>query len=109
MLLKGSPAKLEEWLRRMLVLVAVFTIPAIVAGRLTTGSDPDLWWHLRAGQWIVQHHLVPATDLFSAYGIGKPWVAYSWLFEAVVYAIYRSAGLLGLLIFKVAMIMAITV
>ena len=65
--------------------------------------DPDIWWHLRTGQWIVDHAQVPATDPFSAYGVGKPWVAYSWLFEILVYALFTKLGLMGILLFTVSM------
>src|SRR5262245_9306425 len=65
--------------------------------------DPDIWWHLRTGKWIVDHAQVPATDPFSAYGMGKPWVAYSWLFEILVYALFTKLGLMGILVFTVSM------
>jgi hypothetical protein len=61
--------------------------------------DPDIWWHLRTGQWIVEHGTVPTTDPFSLYGMGKPWVAYSWLFEVLVYGLYRAFGLVGLVLY----------
>ena len=65
--------------------------------------DPDIWWHLRTGQWIVEHAQVPATDPFSAYGMGNHWVAYSWLFEVLVYGLFTKFGLMGILVFTVAM------
>jgi hypothetical protein len=65
--------------------------------------DPDIWWHLRTGQWIFSHGQVPVTDPFSAYGMGKPWVAYSWLFEILVYALFTKLGLMGILVFTVSM------
>ena len=65
--------------------------------------DPDIWWHLRTGQWMLSHVQVPATDPFSAYGSGKPWVAYSWLFEILVYALFTKLGLMGILLFTVSM------
>jgi hypothetical protein len=65
--------------------------------------DPDIWWHLRTGQWILAHGQVPVADPFSSYGMGKPWVAYSWLFEILVYGLYRYFGLSGILLFTVAM------
>ena len=46
---------------------------------------------------------MPATDPFSAYGMGKPWVAYSWLFEILVYALFTKFGLMGILVFTVSM------
>ncbi len=106
--LSGDGKGREERFRRVLVLIAVFTFPAALAIQTATVADPDLWWHLRTGQWIVQHHIVPATDQFSAFGIDKPWVAYSWLFEVLLYAVYTAGGLTGLLIFKLLLVVSIT-
>ncbi|HEU4344385.1 MAG TPA: hypothetical protein VFU31_22725 [Candidatus Binatia bacterium] len=64
-------------------------------------DDPDIWWHLRTGQWIIENGWVPATDPFSSYGAGRPWVAYSWLFEILVYGLYSKLGLTGLVLFTV--------
>jgi len=71
-------------------------------------ADADLWWHLRTGEWIVQHHWVPYTDSFSSYGMGRPWAAYSWLFEVLVYGLHKYFGLIGLLVFVCVMTLLIT-
>ena len=55
------------------------------------------------GEWIVSHGNVPMTDPFSGYGMGKPWVAYSWLFEILVYGLFTKLGLMGILVFTVSM------
>ena len=72
-------ASRQETVRRVLILIGLYAIPAIFV--MTPITDPDIWWHLRTGQWIVEHGAVPMTDPFSSYGMGKPWIAYSWLFE----------------------------
>lgn len=33
--------------------------------------DPDLWWHLRTGQWIVETGHIPRTDPFSFTHAGR--------------------------------------
>jgi hypothetical protein len=93
--------------RWLLLLVLVYGALAIVVVRPVI--DPDVWWHLRAGQWIVEHRAVPWTDPFSTYGLGKPWIAYNWLFEVGLYGLYRALGLFGLLVFVVVVALAITV
>jgi len=70
--------------------------------------DADIWWHLRTGEWIIQHHCVPYTDSFSSYGLGRPWAAYSWLFEVLVYGLHKYFGLIGLLVLVCAMTLLIT-
>ena len=68
----------------------------VVAARAGTNWDQDIWWHLRAGQWIVEHGALPATDPFSQYGQGKSWIAYSWLFEVIAHGAHAWLGLRGL-------------
>jgi hypothetical protein len=81
----------EKAFRRLAILVLLYSIPAFQA--MLPIDDPDIWWHLRTGQWIVEHGRVPTEDPFSTYGMGKPWIAYSWLFEILVYLVFRNLGL----------------
>jgi hypothetical protein len=97
----ASLANSEKTLRRLIILVLLYCIPASQA--MVPMLDPDMWWHFRTGQWIVDHTQVPAMDSFSAYGMGKPWVAYSWLFEILVYTLFTKLGLIGILAFTVLM------
>ncbi len=91
---------------RALLLVLLYCLPILVSVRPIT--DPDIWWHLREGQWIVDHHAVPTTDPFSTYGAGRRWLAYSWLFEVVVYGLFRGFGLPGLVIYTAGIAALIT-
>ena len=91
---------------RALLLVLLYSLPMFLAVRSIT--DPDIWSHLRYGKWIVEHRAIPITDAFSSYGLGKRWIAYSWLFEVLVYGLYRSLGLLGLVLYTAALAMLIT-
>ncbi len=91
-----------------LVLLLLFALPAIVWARSNAFNDPDIWWHLRTGQWIVQHHAVPHTDSFSSFASGRPWEAYSWLFELIVYKLFARLSFLGLIIYVGVMMVAIT-
>ena len=79
----------------------IYLVPAYQA--LLPIDDPDIWWHLRTGQWIIEHGQVPFQDPFSAYGAGKPWIAYSWLYEILVYGLFRAFGLVGIVWFTVIM------
>ncbi len=104
-LIPASLANSEKTLRRLLMVVLLYCIPASQA--IVPMVDPDMWWHFRTGQWIVAHTQVPATDSFSAYGMGKPWVAYSWLFEILIYTLFTKFGLVGILAFTVSMSLVI--
>jgi hypothetical protein len=87
----------EETVRRLLLLTALYVLPVVWA--IMPIIDPDIWWHLRTGRWIVEHGTVPTVDWFSSVGMGKPWVAYSWLFELLVYGLYQAFGLVGLVFY----------
>jgi hypothetical protein len=100
-LIPASLANSEKTLRRLVIVVLLYCIP--VSQAMVPLIDPDIWWHFRTGQWIFSHGQVPMTDPFSAYGMGKPWVAYSWLFEILVYALFTKLGLMGILVFTVSM------
>ncbi len=76
--------------------------------RFASIIDPDVWWHIRTGEWIVQHHQLPVTDPFSATGAGKAWVAYSWPFELLIYGISKNWDLLGLVAYSIFGYLAIT-
>jgi hypothetical protein len=95
----------EEPILRILILIALYAIPTIVAVRPV--DDNDIWMNLRAGRWIVAQGTVPGTDPFSGYGRGKPWVAYSWLFEVLVHALHGWLGLAGIVLYRVVLSFAI--
>jgi len=81
-------------------LVVLLSYPAVNFLQNFYVNDPDLGWHLRSGQWILQHHTVPRTDPFSVYGADKPWIAYSWLFSVLLFKMYNWLGLSGVALFE---------
>jgi hypothetical protein len=95
---------------RLGLLVCLYAVPLLVALRPVGEPlpDADVWWHLRTGQWVVEHRTVPTTDPFSQYGQGRPWVAYSWLFEVLLYGLYAWLGLAGVVVYRVALSLAVT-
>jgi hypothetical protein len=58
-------------------------------------SDPDVWWHLRTGQLILQNHSLFHTDPYSFTRFGQPWIDHEWLSEVLLFGIYRVAGFGG--------------
>jgi hypothetical protein len=61
--------------------------------------DPDIWWHMRVGQWILEHHSFPHQGIFSSVGATHTWAAYSWGFEVIVATLNMLLGLKGIMIF----------
>src|SRR5215470_4709327 len=91
----------EQTARRIVLLALLYLIPSFQA--LLPIDDPDIWWRLRTGQWIVENHAVPVKDFISSYTTGKLWIEYGWSFQALVYALHARWGLVGLVYFIVAM------
>lgn len=90
---------------QLTLVTLVYLLPSLQA--MLPVDDPDIWWHLRTGDWIARAGWVPATDPFSSFGYQKPWIAYSWLFELIVYGIHSLFGLRGIVFFTVAMALLI--
>jgi hypothetical protein len=104
---RHAVASRETTCRRLLLLIALFTLAVTAA--MHPILDPDIWWHLRTGAWIVEHGNVPTTELYSRYGMGKPWVAYSWLFEVLIYGLYWAFGPVGLVLYTTSAALMIAV
>lgn len=106
---EAARATSDGTLLRLAMVVALYAIPVLVAVRPVADPiiDPDIWWHLRTGQWVVQHQAVPTTDPFSQPGLDKPWVAYSWLYEVLVYGLYDRLGLIGIVIYRLVLALAV--
>lgn len=76
-----------------LILVTSFYIVGPVV-------DPDLWWHITVGKWIIAQREIPSVDHWNLFGAGLPWRAYSWSFEIPVAWIDGHFGESGLMAVK---------
>src|SRR5258708_3582821 len=81
--------------RRVFIAVLFLGILGMAARNVV---DPDIWWHLKTGEWIMEHRAVPNTDPFSYTGAGQPLIAHEWLSDLVIYCLYRSTGAGGLIV-----------
>lgn len=86
----------RERLVFFILFVALVFFPVI--------RDPDFFFHVTAGAYIVEHHLLPHHDVFSYTMAGAPWVMHEWLFEVLVYELYRLGGDLGVKLLFAALI-----
>src|SRR5690242_5664825 len=79
-------------LSSVLVLCLAFALPVGIALRPSI-YNPDIWCHLRTGDWILQQHAFPRTDPFAQGGSERTFLAYSWLFEVACSKLYAIFGL----------------
>lgn len=68
---------------------------AILVVALAPRLDTDFWWHLKVGQYIVHHHVVPSRDFMSYTLVGHGWTDHEWLAEVGLYGLYILGGLWG--------------
>ncbi|MGB9071271.1 MAG: hypothetical protein WCC22_01250 [Terriglobales bacterium] len=104
--------ELRELLRfRGLQLVTLAALLAVVGWRSFQLKfcvlDLDIWWHLKVGDWIVQHLSVPHTGILSRTAANRPWVTYSWGYEVMLSRAYAWFGLLGIGVFGTLLTIAI--
>ncbi|HLF56147.1 MAG TPA: hypothetical protein VI942_04800, partial [Thermoanaerobaculia bacterium] len=82
-------------------VAAAIAIAGFVAG-LFPIFDGDIFWHLAAGRWIVEHGAVPRLDPFRFGAERLPWVDHEWLFQVVAFGLERAVGLDGLIVVRAA-------
>ena len=84
-----------RWLQLLTLAGLLVTVGVIAFNLKFSVLDLDIWWHLKVGDWIVQHLAVPHNGLFSWTAADRPWVAYSWGYEVLMSRAYAWFGLLG--------------
>ncbi len=72
-------------------------VMVVIASLFTTAEqDPDFWWHLRIGQWMVQNGRLPSRDIFTYTVPAHAWTDHEYLTEIVMWLVYSSTGLVGI-------------
>ena len=73
---------------------------ALATGVYISGPivDPDLWWHITVGRWIIGHGQIPEYEQWNMFALGEPWQAYSWSIEILLALadMVGDQGLMGL-------------
>lgn len=73
-------------------------------------TDSDIFWHLVSGREMVAQKTFFNTDPFS-YTTPETttWINLHWLFQTVMFGVYSSGGLTGLLVIKAAALFLCTI
>ena len=79
----------------VLFLFAVFSV-SLLQGML----DPDLFWHIRAGQDILEKGKIAIEDSWNYLYGGKVWVNQQWLVEIMLALLFNAGGFTAVFIFK---------
>jgi hypothetical protein len=82
--------------------VAAYAMLIIGGDRLLL--DPDTQWQITVGQWILDHHAVPHTDVYSFTMRGQPWISTQWLAQVLYAQVYAWFGWTGPVVLAAAAI-----
>jgi hypothetical protein len=81
-------------------LFAVFAVLVFLASTYKITGDDDFFWHLATGRYIVEHKVVPDTDIFGFATQGVEWIPFEWGWDVLTYGLYNIAGYNTILVFR---------
>ncbi len=82
--------------RTLLLGGVLIVIAALFVGAV---QDPDFWWHIRIGRWMVENGRLPSTDIFTYTVPNHVWTDHEYFTEILMWLIYSSTGAIGIGIF----------
>jgi hypothetical protein len=78
-------------------VMCLFLLIGVIFKNLVRGiAEPDVWWHMRNAQYLLQHHAFPSFDTYSIGAAGSPWMNFEWLSELPYLLAFDAKGLQGL-------------
>jgi hypothetical protein len=106
--------------RRWLVPTMLVITGLLLLGYFSTElADPDAWWHLATGRYIVTQHRLPAPDPFAYTTAQAPPadageaatrrfnLTHEWLAQAVWYLIAAAGGMGAVVLWKALLLTAL--
>ncbi len=81
----------QWWLYALALLAGAFALRPI--------WDVDIFWHIAAGRWIIEHGGFPTTDIFTFVEPPRDWVTFQWGYEVICAAVESAWGLAGIRVF----------
>ena len=66
---------------------------AVAAAFTTAVEDPDFWWHLATGRWMLANGRLPNHDLYTYTVAGHPWIDHEYLAEILMAWLHSWGGL----------------
>ena len=67
-----------RWLQLLVLAVLLVLVGAVSFQLKFSVLDLAVWWHLKTGDWIVQHGAFLHHSILSRSVTDRPWAAYSW-------------------------------
>jgi len=99
--------------RRLVLALSAILLVGLFSTEL---RDSDFWWHLKTGQYLVEHRALPVPDPF-AYTTSLARDAYSgesvvrrfnltheWLSQVILYGLFRAGGFAAIVLWRALML-----
>ncbi len=90
---RGPRSRRISWTVGTLVVLAVMIgmLPLVVR----RVGDADYWWHIVTARWILDHHALPAHDLYTYTVPDHRWTDHEYLSELLMYGLGKVGGQLA--------------
>ncbi|MBW7913124.1 MAG: tetratricopeptide repeat protein [Taibaiella sp.] len=62
--------------------------------------EPDIWWQLLSGRWMLDNNTITRTDEFSYTMQGAKWINVKWLYEVIIASIEKMLGPHGVMLLQ---------
>lgn len=77
----------------LVILAANFAFQQITWG--------DFWMHLAQGRYILEHRVVPTSEMFSYTYYGKTWFNWEWLHNVLIAFVWNGKGPAGIVALRI--------
>ena len=110
-----SPAGLSRWFPVIAAVAAAFLWLGWFSPEI---HDSDYWWHLKTGQYIIEHRALPVPDpfAFTTAGVAPAYageeitrhfnLTHEWLAQVLFYLVWRAGGFGAVVLFRAALLAA---
>ena len=86
------------------VLAVLFACAAAVLAASAPASDPDLFWHLASGEWMLDRGRLLDRDVFSFTRDGAEYTSGQWLGQVALALAHRLGGWQGLELLRAVLV-----
>lgn len=86
----------EEEKNKMNLMVWGVLLLILFATAFRLGVIDDSYWHVKVGEWILQHQKVPSSGIFSYSNADAHWTSHEWLSAVFLHLIFDFSGWAGL-------------
>lgn len=83
-------------LNRLSLTTSVFILIFIIKASYGHFDDPDFYWHIKTGGYLLGQWPLARAEVFSFPNAGHPWVLSEWGAEILLYGVFALWGALGI-------------